>query len=98
MVCYKGKTLYIYFPQSRKWRCTICESHQFCQYHFIKNAGNFMEKGYKELGKVMKKKELLGQVVSCIRPRLYLQDQQRHGAIHLGAQKKVENNGWLYTY
>nr|QNO55384.1 hypothetical protein BNGNOALE_00010 [Methanosarcinales archaeon ANME-1 ERB7] len=32
--------------------------HQFCQYHFIKNAGNFMEKEYKELGKAMKKKEV----------------------------------------
>lgn len=33
--------------------------HQFCQYHFIKNAGNFMEKEYKELGKAMKNKEVL---------------------------------------
>jgi len=33
--------------------------HQFCQYHFIKNAGKFMKKEYKELGKAMKKKEVL---------------------------------------
>ena len=35
--------------------------HQFCQYHFIKNAGSFMEKEYKELGKTMKKKEVLAK-------------------------------------
>jgi hypothetical protein len=33
--------------------------HQFCQYHFIKNAGKFMENEYKELGEAMKKKEVL---------------------------------------
>jgi transposase-like protein len=33
--------------------------HQFCQYHFIKNAGNFMEKEYKELGDAMKTKEVI---------------------------------------
>lgn len=33
--------------------------HQFCQYPFIKNTGKFMKKEYKELGKAMKKKEVL---------------------------------------
>ena len=32
--------------------------HQYCQYHFIKNAGSFMEKEYKELGTAIKKKEV----------------------------------------
>ena len=31
------------------------------QYHFLKNAGSFMEKEYKELGKAMKKKEVLAK-------------------------------------
>jgi len=35
--------------------------HQYCQYHFLKNAGSFMEKEYKELGKAMKKKEVLAK-------------------------------------
>jgi len=33
--------------------------HQFCQYHFIKNAGKFVEKEYKELGDTMKTKEVI---------------------------------------
>lgn len=32
--------------------------HQYCQYHFIKNAGGFMEKEYKELGTEIKKREV----------------------------------------
>ena len=35
--------------------------HQYCQYHFLKNAGSFMEKEYKELGKAMKKREVLAK-------------------------------------
>ena len=35
--------------------------YQYCQYHFLKNAGSFMEKEYKELGKAMKKKEVLAK-------------------------------------
>lgn len=35
--------------------------HQFCQYHFIKNAGNFMEKEYKELGDAMKTKAVIAK-------------------------------------
>ena len=35
--------------------------HQFCQYHFFKNAGNFMEKEYKELGDTMKTKEVIAK-------------------------------------
>jgi len=35
--------------------------HQFCQYHFIKNAGNFMENEYKELGNAMKTKEVIAK-------------------------------------
>jgi len=35
--------------------------HQYRQYHFLKNAGSFMEKEYKELGKAMKKKEVLAK-------------------------------------
>nr|QNO52251.1 hypothetical protein BPDGFPMF_00010 [Methanosarcinales archaeon ANME-1 ERB6] len=40
--------------------------HQFCQYHFIKNAGNFMKKEYKELGKAMKKKEVLANAQEVV--------------------------------
>ncbi|MDI6640679.1 MAG: hypothetical protein QMD78_07645, partial [Methanocellales archaeon] len=32
--------------------------HQYCQYHFLKNTGSFMEKEYKELGIAIKKKEV----------------------------------------
>jgi hypothetical protein len=35
--------------------------HQYCQYHFVKNAGSFMEKEYKELGTAIKKKEVLAK-------------------------------------
>jgi MULE transposase domain. len=50
--------------------------HQYCQYHFIKNAGSFMEKEYKELGTAIKKKEVLGRVVLYVRPRLHPEDEQ----------------------
>ena len=30
--------------------------HQYCQYHFLKNAGKYMEKDYKRLGDEMKNK------------------------------------------
>ncbi|NIA03648.1 MAG: hypothetical protein GWP12_03870 [Nitrospirae bacterium] len=30
--------------------------HQYCQYHFLKNTGEFMEDDYRELGKRMKQK------------------------------------------
>jgi hypothetical protein len=32
--------------------------HQYCEYHFIRNAGGFMEKEYKELGTAIKNKEV----------------------------------------
>lgn len=32
--------------------------HQYCQYHFLKNAGKYMEEDYKRLGDEMKKKSV----------------------------------------
>ena len=36
--------------------------HQYCQYHFLKNAGVFMEGDYKELGKKMKQEGVPAKV------------------------------------
>ena len=63
--------------------------HQYCQYHFLNNAGEFMEEDYRELGKRMKQKGVSAKV-ERIENEIEKSVEEKEDCEVLGEEKRDE--------